>query len=132
MPTRAESVLQAYRGLLDTEQHAAPPIDFSVRARDGSVIEQQLTSDQLNVAHGVPMNRALMDVLFLILDAQAPARVLCVTSLPHDREQAFQWICSDDPPPDWDGLRLIPLAGARGWSLLLARYRGPGNDVYVL
>lgn len=115
--------------MLQEADEALPTVTFSFRERDGSVVQQTLTSKELSMEDGVPIGTALMDMLFRILTAEGPAKVTSMPCLRADREGALQWMRSNAPPPEWCGLRMIPLAGPCGWSLLMARYRGPGADV---
>lgn len=122
-------MLQVYNDLLREANEPPRPTMFSFRGRDGSLVERTLAPHQLTLETNAPIGRPLMDMIFEILTASGPTRVLSMPSMRVDREPAFEWICNNAPPPEWCGLRMIPLAGPLGWSLLLALHSAPGADV---
>lgn len=57
-----------------------------------------------------------------------PSKVLSLPALELDRAGAFNWACSNPPPADWQGLRIIPLSDDGVWSLIVEEYRGPDSN----
>lgn len=80
----------------------------------------------------MPIGRPLMDLMFEILVCQGPAQIEFSPSLPCDVDMVCGWMAIHPPPDIWRGLRLIPLHAHERWSILVAKYCGPGTDLSVL
>lgn len=128
----AKIASQVYQDLMRERSQDPPTIDFSFHDSDGSVIQHALGCDELRLGDGTPIGTPLMDLLFKVNCSHGPGRIISGPSLTQDVEMACQWMCANPPPTVWRGLRLNPLHALGRWSLLVAEYRGPGIDVYVL
>lgn len=96
------------------------------------MIQRQLKPEEIIVDPERPVHRCLMDLMMDIWGAECPGRILYAPTQPGNVEEAIGWICMNPPPPNWRGLRMLPLRGCSLWNMLVADYRGLPTALYVL
>lgn len=127
----AHSAVEVYQDLLQQEQEGPSTFRFSFCSREGSVIERELKPEELVMGIGLPVGRRLMDLSMELLVEHGPPQFMAAPSLPGQIEDAIGWICTNPPPSDWHGLRMMPLLTQSRWCLLVADYHESLTDLCV-
>lgn len=96
------------------------------------MIQRQMKAEEMHLDPDHPVHRGLMDLVMDIWDGECPERILHAPTQPGNVEQVIEWICMNPPPPNWCGVRMLPIQGRSHWTFLVADYRGLPTDLYVL